>query len=823
MSDFSNNYLPSNTGTLLDQIAIRKSSQMQEGGVVPVVFGTCKVQGQPLWMGNIAISTSLAKLQRYGDATQAYLAKAWYAICMGKVHLLKIQANDKTLVDPTDYSISYFNDGTGSYKPTLTSGITYIVIATDTIGTSEDMTTFSFKGISSAVIKSVAFDGNIFVIVCNSGKIYTSIDCINWTLRSSGVSPNLNKVIHNGNIFVAIGDSGIILTSPDGILWENRTSGTALHLYSICWNGSKFCIVGASRITLQSTDGIIWAIYYVPDGAGPVINLYDVTWGNSLFAACSEGMTIYTSADGQTWVARTSYEISYSLKSITYSASLSLFISVGATGGYCYYSSDGISWDTHTLLTTDDMYSISFDGTKFIAVGDNGMIQSTVNALTWIKITFPYSYDISIIFYNTANYFSWVSKLKGIAHQYFPNGIIDNRVVCDSNGTLPTMNFNINNMLESSPISNAIILMENGEYTNNPVAVIYEILTNKQWGRGLDATTYIDMTSFNNVASTFTADRPYGISFSIQEISTAKDIIQKIQEMTDVILYEDGGKFKLGLLYEKGAVSRLTINDDDIRDINIERQTWSSLDNSFEAEYIEPALNFEPKTITVKNEAAILAAGSERKKKIDLTYFISPVVASARLNEIMQRESYPKTTITGKINREAYNIRPGNIIGIYNTEYGISGNYRVVRIDPGKINEMDISVEMVQIFEDLWDEEYQTAIAAKGTIPAFVSGRESGSGTGFESHARLHSITSTADHSSTATPGKYLIADTNGLPISTDDSPDNRLFTPIADPDAVSGKWQLYLHTSLEWHVRSSIEDGGVIEKLAKSSIDMGL
>ena len=47
-------------------------------------------------------------------------------------------------------------------------------------------------------------------------------------------------------------------------------------------------------------------------------------------------------------------------------------------------------------------------------------------------------------------------------------------------------------------------------------------------------------------------------------------------------------------------------------------------------------------------------------------------------------------------------------------------------------------------------------------IKRYSRGSGSGGGT---THARLHAITSTLDHTSQATPGSLLMADVNGLPV----------------------------------------------------------
>jgi hypothetical protein len=283
-----------------------------------------------------------------------------------------------------------------------------------------------------------------------------------------------------------------------------------------------------------------------------------------------------------------------------------------------------------------------------------------------------------------------------------------------------------NSLLDYASIVGGAILAENGPglYNEggdfigaNPATIIYVILTNKQWGLGIDP-SHIDLPSFNYVASAFPYERHYGINFIIDSMGSARDALDKIKEATDVFVIDENDKFYLKLLYDANASSVLTIGDNDVKDVKIVRQTWKEIDNIFEAEYTDPGFNYETKTIVIKNEAAIYNAGGlERKKKIDLTMFISSDVASQRLNEIMQRESFPKTNATFSMGTRGYALRPGDLVTWTNSEYGISGIFRVVQVDFGTIDDKSIQINLIQAFELLWDNQYKSVIASVGNIP----------------------------------------------------------------------------------------------------------
>lgn len=163
----------------------------EEGAIVPVVFGEVRVPANMLLVSDVEVSTNLTKLRRYGDMVQAYLAAVWYSICMGKIIIENIFANDKQLTCGIDYDLTnFFNDGTGAFKPTPASG--------------------------EALVKCGA-----------GGVIYSTLDRVVWTARASGTVSAINDVIFANELFVAVVTSGVVLTSFDGITWAIRSSGSA--------------------------------------------------------------------------------------------------------------------------------------------------------------------------------------------------------------------------------------------------------------------------------------------------------------------------------------------------------------------------------------------------------------------------------------------------------------------------------------------------------------------------------------------------------------------------------------------------------------------
>ena len=86
------------------------------------------------------------------------------------------------------------------------------------------------------------------------------------------------------------------------------------------------------------------------------------------------------------WTNRTSGATT--LRSVTYSETLNLFVAVGS-GGAILTSSDGISWTRRTSGTSNDLYSVTYSEILglFVVVGSGGKNITSTDAITWSSRT----------------------------------------------------------------------------------------------------------------------------------------------------------------------------------------------------------------------------------------------------------------------------------------------------------------------------------------------------------------------------------------------------------------------------------------------------
>lgn len=133
----------------------------------------------------------------------------------------------------------------------------------------------------------------LYFLSTNNGKILSSPDLINWTLRqSTSTSSVLNMTFaENGGTIIAVGGTSsaqISYSSTDGITWTARNTGTA-RVYDVKWASAASVFVAAAAAGLVSTspDGTTWTIQTLANtGAVSTIN-----WTN--LAVSSNGISLY--------------------------------------------------------------------------------------------------------------------------------------------------------------------------------------------------------------------------------------------------------------------------------------------------------------------------------------------------------------------------------------------------------------------------------------------------------------------------------------------------------------------------------------------------
>lgn len=276
---------------------------------------------------------------------------------------------------------------------------------------------------SNIYFYDMTYAKNMYVLVGSSKSLYTSTNGTTWTQRTVDISlsaADIRKVKYFPEIdkFIAIA-TGNILYSTDGITWNTvvLSSMSSLYtekvLYDIHYDGKRFYAVG-DNVFLVSSNGINWAIYNLTTTMPlAFIGKALVTAGNKTVLV-GEGSTthmIAVSIDQTKWIICSISDTTTGFKDVTYGNGI--FVAVG-NNGQIYTSVDAISWKKQESGTTYPLTKIAYDGTKFITIGNTttgskGVILISYDGIVWydksnVISDLNYLYNISLYTYNGVTY-----------------------------------------------------------------------------------------------------------------------------------------------------------------------------------------------------------------------------------------------------------------------------------------------------------------------------------------------------------------------------------------------------------------------------------
>lgn len=296
---------------------------------------------------------------------------------------------------------------------------------------------------------TVAYDGNLWVAAGN-GNIVSSADANIWretyTANSSLQyeffgSTDLSTYSSAGFVVVGSGltanaagnlvTSGIIVYSADGITWQDSTLVTNKKLYSAAASTSTIVAMGEDGAIFTSTNGVNWigvreTLAISTDAGTEVLNVVntdnfsvdDAVKVNNAFDVLVTSTTYYVanvvsttqlilSPDSSNTVATsliasTLYQITdlgstdFTLVGAASNTVGVIFTASGAGTGtgtarrLVNFTSTALVPDRTFLYRTpitSTLRDVHWNGSRFMAVGDNGLIRTSVNGSTWFTRT----------------------------------------------------------------------------------------------------------------------------------------------------------------------------------------------------------------------------------------------------------------------------------------------------------------------------------------------------------------------------------------------------------------------------------------------------
>jgi hypothetical protein len=234
----------------------------------------------------------------------------------------------------------------------------------------------------------------------------------------------------------------------------------------------------------------------------------------------------------------------------------------------------------------------------------------------------------------------------------------------------------------------------------NPAAIIYEIITNKVWGRGLSS-DIIDEDSFA-LCSEFFLLKKIGMSFTMDKVESISDVLEGIRRHLKTILTWDGEKYKLRCLMDVGQTHQYiqTLKQDEISSLNINRPMWENTINEVRAEFQSQTRAYRPDIVHIQdiaNKEAV--AGRVSPTRIQFSGFSLFNLTLQQAQRILSEMSYPYMTATWEMNRYKSQIEVGDIVRVIWNEFGTSITttyWMVITIEDGASDDENIKITAVE-------------------------------------------------------------------------------------------------------------------------------
>lgn len=238
-------------------------------------------------------------------------------------------------------------------------------------------------------------------------------------------------------------------------------------------------------------------------------------------------------------------------------------------------------------------------------------------------------------------------------------------------------------------------------YDCNPMEIVYEIMTNTDWGYGY-AATEIDTTDWATAAQTLHGEGN-GMSFIMANQRNATEIIKEVERQIDGHFRIDPatGKWKVALIRDGYSTSGLKNADvTTIKElIDFNRGTWDGTINTVRIMFKRRANDYTEGYAQAHDSANINIQG----RKVPAIYTYVGLRNDALANKLAWREirahSYPLAKVRFKGDRTFWNSYVGEVI-MFTYEFKeftvTDMPFRIIKLDYGNNENPEIMIDAVQ-------------------------------------------------------------------------------------------------------------------------------
>lgn len=239
-----------------------------------------------------------------------------------------------------------------------------------------------------------------------------------------------------------------------------------------------------------------------------------------------------------------------------------------------------------------------------------------------------------------------------------------------------------------------------GAYSMNAAHIIYECLTNRVWGRGLDVAK-LDVASFFAAANTLFAEN-FGLCLKWTRKDSIENFIQGVIDHIGATLYVSRTTklYTIKLIRGNYDLNDLPLFDTESGILSISDASVASIGSTVNAVQVKYRdwQNDEEGTVSVKNSASIVAAGGiVNQVSRDFPGIPTPTLALRVAQRELRAVSTALRKFTITMDRRGEDFAPGDVFAIQDPKRGLPKMaVRVGRVEDGTLLDGKITLTVVQ-------------------------------------------------------------------------------------------------------------------------------
>lgn len=231
----------------------------------------------------------------------------------------------------------------------------------------------------------------------------------------------------------------------------------------------------------------------------------------------------------------------------------------------------------------------------------------------------------------------------------------------------------------------------------NPAHIIHECLVDRDWGMGADPAS-LDLAAFQYAAETL-FNEGLGLSLMWAQQSSIEDFIKEVIDHINATLYINPrtGLFTIKLIRDDYVTASLPVfNEDNCVVSSYQKKSWGETTNEIVVTWTNPE-NEQEETVSLQDLANFSIQGNLVSDSRNYYGVRNASLAKNLCARDLRVASAPLTSVELEVNRDAWDLVPGDVFVLQYADYGVESMViRVGTIDYGRDGEPTIKVSGVE-------------------------------------------------------------------------------------------------------------------------------